>query len=358
MLELIALARRRHDPLLEARGFLVLGVARMRTRDEMAGAEAFRAALKIAMRRAGAGHRRGRVDESRRDRDAMRRFRRRAPGVPRSAAPVHDAAQQHEPARGAVQPGEPRERARRHRPPPPPSIARRRRSPSSSARTTSPSARTRDSGSSRCGSSIIAGARTACAAAERVLGPRDGMVVPGTRAAGIARASGSPSRTAVARLALARFRAAVERLEAMDVYAAHGWSAECGAELAADEADIWDDRRPLRRAHDGAAVRAARGALHGAARHGGRAVAPTSCVRDAETDGPSETDALRRVAAGAASAAPPNRSAAHRGSPTAPRRRRRGAAGRAALPRRAGSRGSSAGPRTAPARDRSRSTCR
>jgi len=48
LLRLIARARTRGDRVMEARAFLSLGVARMRTRDDLAGAEAFRAALTIA----------------------------------------------------------------------------------------------------------------------------------------------------------------------------------------------------------------------------------------------------------------------------------------------------------------------
>jgi tetratricopeptide (TPR) repeat protein len=49
LLRLVAHARKAGDPLLEARAFLVLGVARLRTRDDLAGAEAFRVARKHAL---------------------------------------------------------------------------------------------------------------------------------------------------------------------------------------------------------------------------------------------------------------------------------------------------------------------
>ncbi|MFI5257671.1 MAG: ATP-binding protein, partial [Gemmatimonadales bacterium] len=48
LLRLVARARNRRDRAMESRAFLSLGVARTRTRDERAGAEAFRAALAIA----------------------------------------------------------------------------------------------------------------------------------------------------------------------------------------------------------------------------------------------------------------------------------------------------------------------
>ncbi len=48
VLKLVARANARGDRVMEARAYLTLGVARMRTRDDLAGAEAFRAALTIA----------------------------------------------------------------------------------------------------------------------------------------------------------------------------------------------------------------------------------------------------------------------------------------------------------------------
>jgi tetratricopeptide (TPR) repeat protein len=83
-----------------------------------------------------------------------------------------------------------------------------------------------------------AGARTAYAAAERALGPREGWWFQGRErleSLYIHLAVHDGSRP----LALARFRAAVERLEAMDVYSAAWLVGECGAEVAADEADVW-----------------------------------------------------------------------------------------------------------------------
>ena len=49
LLRLVALARRRKDPVLEARAFLGLGAARTRTRDDLAAVEAFRLALRIGL---------------------------------------------------------------------------------------------------------------------------------------------------------------------------------------------------------------------------------------------------------------------------------------------------------------------
>ena len=49
LLRLVGLARRRKDPVLEARAFLGLGAARTRTRDDLAAVEAFRLALRIGL---------------------------------------------------------------------------------------------------------------------------------------------------------------------------------------------------------------------------------------------------------------------------------------------------------------------
>jgi len=49
LFRMIAAAREARDPKLEARAFLLLGIARIRTRDDLAGAEAFRRALKLAL---------------------------------------------------------------------------------------------------------------------------------------------------------------------------------------------------------------------------------------------------------------------------------------------------------------------
>ncbi|MBW8769970.1 MAG: diguanylate cyclase [Gemmatimonadetes bacterium] len=49
LLRLVALARRRKDPVLEARAFLGLGAARTRTRDDLAAVEAFRIALRVGL---------------------------------------------------------------------------------------------------------------------------------------------------------------------------------------------------------------------------------------------------------------------------------------------------------------------
>jgi tetratricopeptide (TPR) repeat protein len=83
-----------------------------------------------------------------------------------------------------------------------------------------------------------AGARVALAAATRTLGARDGWWFQGRErleslAIRVDIQDGSRA------LALTRFLAAVERLEAMDVYSAAWFVGECGGEVAADEAEAW-----------------------------------------------------------------------------------------------------------------------
>jgi diguanylate cyclase (GGDEF)-like protein/putative nucleotidyltransferase with HDIG domain len=237
MLGLIALARRRGDPLLEARGFLVLGVARMRTRDEMAGAEAFRAALRIAMDApaldiaAGASMNLGVIEMRCGDftaahvafREALRLYTTLRNNTNRLAALYNLANLESE--RGDTAAAAPlyRETA---------ALAEELGADDIAI-------------GAHAGLGLLAlrlfdhaGARSAYAAAERALGTREGWWFQGRErleSLCIHLAVQDGSRT----LALARFRAAVERLEAMDVYSAAWLVGECGAEVAADEADIW-----------------------------------------------------------------------------------------------------------------------
>ena len=237
MLGLIAVARRLHDPLLEARGFLVLGVARMRTRDDMAGAEAFRAALKIAMDApaldiaAGASMNLGVIEMRCGDftaahqafHEALRLYTTLRNNTNRLAALYNLANLESE--RGDIAAAAPlyRETA---------TLAEELGADDIAI-------------GAHAGIGLIAlrlfdhaGARTAYAAAERALGAREGWWFQGRErleSLCIHLAIHDGSRT----LALTRFRAAVERLEAMDVYSAAWFVGECGAEVAEDEADIW-----------------------------------------------------------------------------------------------------------------------
>jgi diguanylate cyclase (GGDEF)-like protein len=237
MLGLIAVARRREDPLLEARGFLVLGVARMRTRDDTAGAEAFRAALKIALEAqgldiaAGASMNLGVVEMRCGDftaahlafHDALRLYTTLRNNTNRLAALYNLANLESE--RGDMDAAALlyRETA---------ALAEQLGADDIAI-------------GAHAGLGLVAlrrhdriGARAAFSAAERALGPRDGWWFQGRErleSLCVQLAIQDGHRT----LALARFRAAVERLEAMDVYSAAWLVGECGAEVAADEADIW-----------------------------------------------------------------------------------------------------------------------
>ena len=146
LLALVALRARRKDPALEARAFLGLGVARTRTRDDLAAVEAFRLALRIGLDAQALDVAATCVDEPRRARAAARRLRRgarahstkhcgctRRCGTTRAASARCTTSPCWRPSAATW-----KRRAR--------SIARRRRWPSSSARTSSRSARTRARG--------------------------------------------------------------------------------------------------------------------------------------------------------------------------------------------------------------------
>jgi hypothetical protein len=344
MLGLIALARRRHDPLLEARGFLVLGVARMRTRDDMAGAEAFRAALKIAMDApaldiaAGASMNLGVIEMRRGDFTAAhRRSTKRSACTPRCATTRTGSR-----------------RCTTWRISRASAATSRRRAPlprDGGARRAARRGRHRDRRARGAGLIALrlydhAGARTALAAADATLGRATEWWFQGPRAAGVARASISPSRTAAA-----RWRSPLSRrgraLEAMDVYSAAWFVGECGGEVATDDAEIWaiiDRFGEHTMVQQFVPARARYTALRDMARTASTAVA---CAGTRQTGKLGETDESEAYA-GAASAALP---IDERG--VADRRLHgvgdsRGATGRAASPRRASSRGSSAARRRAP----------
>ena len=146
LLRLVALAQRRKDP--------VHGGARLPRARRRAHADARRprgggsVPTRAAHQSRCAGARRGRVvvDESRRTRAAARRLRLGARRTPRSAAPVHDAPEQHESRHRAVQSRHAGDASAATWRRPARSIARRRRWPRSSAPTSSRSARTRARG--------------------------------------------------------------------------------------------------------------------------------------------------------------------------------------------------------------------
>ena len=236
-LDLIALARARRELLLEARGFLVLGVARMRTRDNLAGAEAFRAALRIAMDAqaldiaAGASMNLGVIEMRRGDfaaahtafHEALRLYTTLRNGTNRLAALYNLANLENE--RGDVD------------------------AAAALYRETSLLAEQLGADDiaigAHAGLGLVAlrqhddaGARSALGAAQRALGTRDGWWFQGRErleSLRIRLAIRDEGRTH----AVSRFLAAVERLEAMDDYSAAWLVADCGAEVAVDEDDVW-----------------------------------------------------------------------------------------------------------------------
>ena len=214
LLRLVALARRRKDPVLEARAFLGLGVARMRTRDDLAGGGGVPSRAAHRARRAGARRRGDVVDEPRRDRAAARRLRRRrtARSTRRCACTRRCATTRVASARcttwrcwrrerGDLDGGRralSRDRVGRR--------AARRRRASRSARM-----RARADGAPAAGRR-----RGAHGARDGAAHPRHArrLVVPGARAAGVARRSGSRCSTATKTIALTRFRMALETTRA------------------------------------------------------------------------------------------------------------------------------------------------
>ena len=237
MLQLITLSQRRGDSLMEARAFLALGVARMRTRDDLAGAEAFRAALKIALEAhaldiaAGASLNLGVIEMRRGDftaahlafHDALRLYTTLRNNTNRLAALYNLANLEGE--RGDLEAAAPLYR--------------------------DTAALAEQLGADDIAIGAHAGlglvslrmqdapaARGALAAATRILGARDSWWFQGRErleslAIRIAIQDGNRAR------ALARFLTAVERLEAMDVYSAAWFVGECGGEVAEDETEAW-----------------------------------------------------------------------------------------------------------------------
>jgi tetratricopeptide (TPR) repeat protein len=237
LLRLIALARGRGDTLLEARAFLVLGVARMRTRDDPAGAEAFRAALGLALEAqaldvaAGASMNLGVIELRRGDfgaahaafHEALRLYTTLRNNTNRLAALYNLADLEWE----------------------------RSDTPAAAALYRETAALAEQLGAddiavgAHAGAGLaalrlhdVATARAELAAASRTLGERDDWWFQGRErleslAIRLANLEGD-SETA-----LARFRTAVERLEAMDVYSAAWMVADCAAELTSSDAEIW-----------------------------------------------------------------------------------------------------------------------
>jgi diguanylate cyclase (GGDEF)-like protein/putative nucleotidyltransferase with HDIG domain len=237
MLQLITHSRQRGDSLMEARAFLALGVARMRTHDDQAGVEAFRAALRIAMDAhaldiaAGASMNLGVIEMRRGDftaahsafHDALRLYTTLRNNTNQLAALYNLANLESE--RGDMDAAAPLYRDTA-------ALAEQLGTDDIAI-------------GAHAGIGLVAlrqhepaAARSALAAATRLLAGRDGWWFQGRErleslAIRIAILDGSRA------VALARFLAAVERLEAMDVYSAAWFVGECGGEVAEDEAEAW-----------------------------------------------------------------------------------------------------------------------
>jgi diguanylate cyclase (GGDEF)-like protein/putative nucleotidyltransferase with HDIG domain len=237
MLRLITLARGRHDPLMEARAFLALGVARTRTRDDLAAVEAFRLALRLALEAqalevaAAASMNLGVIEMRRGDfgaahqafQEALRLYTTLRNNTSRLAALYNLANLEAE--RGDTD------------------------ASGSLYRETAALAEQLGADDIAVGAHAgiglaalrlhdITGARGALAAAQRTLGEREDWWFQGRErleSLFIRLAINDGGRT----LALTRFRSAVERLEALDIYSAAWLVGDCGAEVAANDSEIW-----------------------------------------------------------------------------------------------------------------------
>ena len=237
MLRLITLARARRDPLMEARAFLALGVARTRTRDDLAAVEAFRLALRLALEAqalevaAAASMNLGVIEMRRGEfgaaqqafQEALRLYTTLRHNTSRLAALYNLANLESE--RGDTEAAGPLyvETA---------ALADQLGADDIAV-------------GAHAGLGLvalrlhdIAGARSAHVAAQRTLGEREDWWFQGRE-----RLESLYIRLAIhddeRALALARFSSAVERLEALDVYSAAWLVGDCAAEVAASEPAIW-----------------------------------------------------------------------------------------------------------------------
>jgi diguanylate cyclase (GGDEF)-like protein/putative nucleotidyltransferase with HDIG domain len=237
LLRLVTLARQRQDPALEARAFLLLGVARTRTRDDLAAVEAFRIALRISLEAqaldvAATSSMNLGVIELRRGNyqpahgafhEALRLYTTLRNNTNRVNALYNLAMLETErgdlDAAGALY----RETA---------SLAEQLGAdePAVGAHASA--------GLTALRQQDIAGARTELATAQRILGGRDDWWFQGRE-----RLEALVIRLAMLdglkTIAHTRFQIALDKLEPSDVYGAAWLLADCGAELAPEDPTIW-----------------------------------------------------------------------------------------------------------------------
>ena len=237
LLRLVALARARKDPVLESRAFLGLGVARSRTRDDLAAVEAFRLALRIgldaqaldvaataSMNLGVLELRRGAYDSAHGAfHEALRLYTTLRNNTSRVGALYNLAMLETErgdlDAAGALY----RETA---------SVAEQLGADELAIGAHA------GAGLTALRQQDVAAARTALAVAQRIFGTRDEWWFQGRE-----RLEALVVRFAVLdgakTIAHARFRAALEKLEPTDIYGAAWLLADCGAELATEDPAIW-----------------------------------------------------------------------------------------------------------------------
>jgi diguanylate cyclase (GGDEF)-like protein/putative nucleotidyltransferase with HDIG domain len=228
----------RGDRVMEARAFLLLGIARMRTRDDRAGAEAYRAALKIAREvqaldvAANASMNLGVIELRGGEfaaaheafNDALRLYTTLRNNTNRLAALYNLANLERE--RGDTEAAE--------------ALYLETASLAETVGAVDIGVGAR-AGAGLCALRLddLDGARSALAAARRTLGGRDDWWFQGRERfeSLTIRLSAADGDTAAA---CARFMVAVERLAALDAYAAAWMVTDCAAELVAYDPEVWE----------------------------------------------------------------------------------------------------------------------
>jgi tetratricopeptide (TPR) repeat protein len=237
LLRLVSLARGRKDPVLEARAFLLLGVARTRTRDDLAAVEAFRIALRIGLEAqaldvaANASMNLGVLELRRGDYDsahdafheALRLYTTLRNNTSRVGALYNLAMLETE--RGDLE-----------------AAGSLYRETASVAEQVGVDELTigahAGAGLTALWQQDVAAARSALATAQRIFGARDDWWFQGRERleALVIRLAMLDGATTIAH---AHFRTALEKLEPTDVYAAAWLLADCCAELATEDPVIW-----------------------------------------------------------------------------------------------------------------------
>jgi tetratricopeptide (TPR) repeat protein len=238
LLRVVARSHARGDRVMEARAFLLLGIARMRTRDDRAGAEAYRASLKIAREvqaldvAANASMNLGVIEMRGGEfaaaheafNDALRLYTTLRNNTNRLAALYNLANLERE--RGDTEAAE--------------ALYLETASLAETVGAVDISVGAR-AGAGLCALRLddLDDARSALAAARRTLGGRDDWWFQGRELfeSLTIRLSATDGEMAAA---CVRFKVAVDRLAALDAYAAAWMVTDCAAELVAHDSEVWE----------------------------------------------------------------------------------------------------------------------